>query len=444
MWGKLETLPHSALPDTLDGQECPSYIRDCIMKYSLAILLLLTTAGALAVDQTALSPEGNLSKSTVDSLRTELQAAVESGAVAGAAHLVVRSGKEIYFAAAGVRDIEEKAPFERDTVMRFYSMTKPITSVAAMTLYEQGKFELDDPVAKFIPAFAETMVLEKVADDFKTVPAKRQMTVRDVFRHTTGFAYGGQGNADLERIYEKAGMKYRPPQAMMPPDMTIEQAANALAGVPASHHPGERFTYGFSTDLLGRLIEVWSGKTLDVYLREAVLNPLEMVDTGFSVPADKRHRFASCHTGEDGKLSIVDKATTSPFVNGFKFLSGGGGLVSTIQDYSNFCEMMVNEGQFGNKRILKTATVKLIFTNQLEDAAGDFQFGLGFAINQVMLGNGDSSRKVHQYSWGGYASTDFRLVPEEKMFQIVVRQRVPSSHNLARKWMTMVHESIAD
>ena len=368
--------------------------------------------------------------------------AVDSGQVAGAAHLVVQNGQVVYFEVAGVCDIEEKKPFTRDTIMRIYSMSKPITSVAAMTLHEQGKFQLDDPLSKFIPAFEKSTVLVKVGDSYDIVPAKRQLTVRDVFRHTTGYGYGGGGDPEWEKYYQREGLLYRPPHGMLPPEMTIEQAAEALARIPAFHHPGERFTYGFNTDLLGRLIEVWSGKPLDKYLQEAVLDPLEMVDTGFVVPAEKRARFASCHTWKDGRLAIADKASDSPFTQGFEFLSGGGGLVSTIPDYANFCQMMVEGGEFKGKRILKESTVKLMFTDQLNGKAGGFRFGLGFAIGEVTVGSGDAKRKVNQYSWGGYASTDFRLVPEEKLFQIVMRQRVPTSPELANSLFSIIYEGI--
>jgi CubicO group peptidase (beta-lactamase class C family) len=320
-------------------------------------------------------------------------------------------------------------------------MTKPITSVAAMTLFEQGKFDLDDPVSKFIPAFAETTVLEGDGDSQQTVPAKRPITIRDVFRHTTGYSYG-DGKPGVRKYYEREGMLYRPPAGMLPPKMNIEQAAEALARIPALHHPGERFTYGFNTDLLGRLIEVWSGKPLDQYLHGAVLEPLEMVDTGFSIPKDKRARFASCHTLQDGKLAIVDKAASSPFSEGFEFLSGGGGLISTVHDYANFCQMLVDDGEFKGKRLLKPDTIRLMFTDQLNGVAGGFRFGLGFAIAEVEIGSGENARKRNQYSWGGYASTDFRLVPAERLFQIVVRQRVPSSHELANRLFPIIYRGI--
>lgn len=371
--------------------------------------------------------------------RKMLHTAIESGDVAGGSHLVVHQNSEAYFDAAGVRDIQSGEPFRADTILRVYSMTKPITSVTAMTLFERGKFQLDDPVSKFIPAFEKTTVLVKDGDSVEIIPARRQITIRDVFRHTTGFNYGG---GSVEEYYKREGMKYRSPAGMYPPAMNIEKAAAALARIPALYHPGERFTYGFNTDLLGRLIEVWSDQRLSDYMQQAVLGPLQMEDSGFSIPKEKRNRFASCHTKKNGKLAIIDKAATSPFADGFAFESGGGGLLSTLRDYEKFCRMMVNGGQLNGQRVLKQETIDLMFTNQLGDVPGDFEFGLGFAIKKVELGSGDQKRQVMQYSWSGYASTDFRLVPEEKLLQIFVRQRVPSAGALAEKVFPVVYEGL--
>ena len=407
------------------------------------MLPMRTSCAAYALLALSVATFGqDISQESLDGARAKLHGAVEAGEIAGGAHLVFHNGKVVYFEVAGVRDIEDSTPLDADTIMRIYSMTKPITSVAAMMLYEQGRFRLDDAISKYIPAFEETTVFVKDGDAHKVVPAERQLTIRDVFRHTTGYSYGDAGESQAREYYQREGMLYRPPHEMMPPKLTILNAANALGRIPALHQPGERFTYGFNTDLLGRLIELWSGKSLDEYLRVSIFEPLEMVDTGFSVPPDKRGRFASCHTWKDGKLIMADKASSSPFNEGFEFLSGGGGLVSTMQDYANFCQMMVDGGEFEGKRLLKESTVKLIFTDQLNGVAGDFRFGLGFAIGEVGLGADDTQRTAIQYSWGGYASTDFRLVPDDKLFQIFMRQRVPSSHDLANKLFAIVYQGV--
>ncbi|MEI6568482.1 MAG: serine hydrolase, partial [Verrucomicrobiota bacterium] len=238
------------------------------------------------------------------------------------------------------------------------------------------------------------------------------------------------------------GMRYWGAGGMFPPRMTITKAAEALARIPALHHPGEKFTYGYSTDLLGRLIEIWSGRPLDIFLRENLLEPLEMNDTGFSVPPEKRSRFISCLTIHEGKYKILDDASSSPFNSGFEFLSGGGGLVSTAQDYGNFCRMLVDEGQFKKRRLLKPGTIQLMFNDQLNGVAGPFKFGLGFAISEIELGHGKTARKAMQYSWGGYASTDFRIVPSERLIQIFGRQEIPSSHQFADRQFAIVYRGL--
>ena len=362
--------------------------------------------------------------------------AITEGQVAGAVHLVARNGTTIYVHVAGVRDIEDGDPIDADTIVRIYSMTKPITSVAAMTLYERNKYKLDDPISTYIPAFERSMVWDQQKQT--AVPPKRPITVRDAFRHTTGYSYDGDDDATLRRRYQEAGLLYRPPLETLPPDMTIEEMASRLASIPAHHHPGEQFTYGYSTDLLGRLIEIWSNKTLDEYIRESVLKPLKMDDTYFVVSADKQHRFASCHTLKAGKLTVLDKSTSSPYRQGFKFLSGGGGLTSTANDFAKFCQFLLDEGRAHGVQVLKPDTVRLMFQDQLDAVPGDFRFGLGFAIGDVDVGSGPSRRQVTQYSWGGYASTEFRVVPELKLYQVFIRQHVPYQSEVAAK----VFESI--
>ena len=301
----------------------------------LALLLAAPPAvGDISIDPAALAAAGR-----------QLDQAVESGRIVGGSHLVGIDGETVHFAAAGVRDAATGEPFTRETVVRIYSMTKPVVSVAAMTLHEAGKFELDDPVSKYIPAFADATVWE----DGKEVPPKRPLTVRDLFRHTSGLAYGGNGVAEVGRRYRAAGLFFGGPSNLYPPEMTLAKAADRLAGVPLLHHPGERFTYGFSTDLLGRLIEVWSGEPLDDYLKTAVFDPLGMTHTDFMVADADRDRLASVH-GPGG--AVVDAGATSGFREGFPFLSGGGGLVSTIDDYARFCEMLAGGGELdGEPRV---------------------------------------------------------------------------------------------
>ncbi|MBM80410.1 MAG: hypothetical protein CMJ78_07425 [Planctomycetaceae bacterium] len=399
------------------------------MRICLTLAILLTCQFAALAD--------GVNSKSLEEAKAALDQLVEESKIAGGMHLVVRNGKRVHFHVAGVSDLDDKTPLKEDTILRIYSMSKPITSVAAMTLWEQDKFQLDDPVSKYIPAFKNTKVLVKEDGEEKLIAPKREITVRDVFRHTTGYSYGR--GSTTAKYYKKEGMLYDPVYGMFPPKMTIAEGAEALARIPANHHPGERFTYGFNTDLLGRLIEVWSGQTLEQYMKQAVFDPLKMNDTAFALGDDKKSRFSSCHVFKDGKQIVCDKAAESPFVGGFKFHSGGGGLVSTIGDYAKFCQMVVDGGKAGDRRVLKEATLKEMFTNQLK---GLFQFGLGFAIRNLKVGGGETPRQVKGYFWGGYASTAFHIVPEEKMFQITMRQSIKSPNVLAQKVFSIIYTGL--
>ena len=381
----------------------------------------------------------SISPEALEDARAELHRAVQAGEIAGGLLWVAQEGKVILEEAAGVCDIEDRIPFRTNTIVRIYSMTKPIVSVAAMRLYEAGKFQLDDPVARYIPAFAHVRVLERHEGEIRLVPPKRPITVRDLFRHTSGYSYGDGWE---KKWYAKVGMRYHGPGEMFPPEMTLAEAAEAMTHIPLLHHPGERFTYGFSVDLLGRLIEIWSGQRLDEYLREAIFQPLDMPDTGFMVPPDRANRFASCHTRRDGKIVILDKRTTSPYLKGFRFLSGGGGLVSTAQDYGHFCQMLLNGGTFRGRRLLRKQTLQLMFIDQLGGVAGKFRFGLGFAIGEVEVGKGRTRRQVPVYYWGGYASTEFRILPTEKLALIFLRQMIPTDNRLANDLFRRIYAGV--
>lgn len=363
-----------------------------------------------------------------------MQQAFEDGKIAGGLHLIAKNGHVVHAQTVGYRDISQQRPFNRDTVVRIYSMSKPITSVGAMMLFDRGAFQLDDPVSKFIPAFKKTSVLQKQNRTTRTVTANREITVRDVFRHTTGYSYG-DGDADWRQLYESQGLKYHPPHEMMPPKISIEEASQRLASLPAHHHPGEAFTYGYSTDLLGRLIEVWSGLNLDEFLEKELFEPLSMNDTGFQVTTNQLARFASCHTTEGKKLMVIDRSSTSPFTQGFPFLSGGGGLVSTADDYLKFCQMIIQKGTYNGRVILSPQAFEQIVQNQLGHLDGSFQFGLGFEIKNVEIGAGPRKRMTKQYSWGGYASTQFTILPDEKIVQVVLRQHVPMQSDLLNEMM---------
>jgi CubicO group peptidase (beta-lactamase class C family) len=411
--------------------------RPLLFAWTLTLLLPL-------VCQAEDLPRGDAASVHIDAAALEdasaqLKAEVESKMIAGGMHMVLRHGKVVHFAIEGVGDIEDKRPLKSDSILRIYSMSKPITSLAAMQLWEQGAFKLDDPVANYIPSFRQTQVLVVDGEEHKMVDTERPIIVRDLLRHTAGYTYGrGMPEAYFQH-YEKSGMLYSN-RGMFPPEMSIACGAEVLARIPLLHQPGARFTYGLNVDLLGRLIEIWSGTTLDAYFQLAVFEPLGMIDTGFYVPADKADRFVSCHGMEEGTMIVVDKAEKSPYLAKPQFLSGGGGLVSTMEDYARFCQALVNLGQLDGVRVLDESTVRLMFTNQLAPATGSMRFGLGFAIQEVPLGTGDHERKALGYRWGGYANTAFQVIPSEGMAQIFMRQLIPSDHRVSKKLFPLVYK----
>ncbi len=328
-------------------------------------------------------------------LQAILEGAVQEGTVVGNSALVFKAGEVVFYGQAGDRDGEKELPIERDTIFRIYSMSKPITSVAAMQLVELGKMAPDDRVHQYLPELDGLTVLRKG----KEVPPKRVMTVRDLLRHTSGFTYGFFGNTEVDKAYRKKGL--------LVTDRDLEHMVSKLAQIPLQNHPGTRFHYSVSTDVLARLVEVVSEKSFDAYLQANIFEPLGMVDTFFVVPAGKQDRFAQLYREVRGDLQPAPKINSYRFMKKTGFRSGGGGLCSTLDDYLRFCQMLLGEGRFGEHQILKAETVETMFTNQLagvEQSSRRFQFGLGFQIDP----------KRGDFAWGGAAGTRFWLNPEKQ------------------------------
>ena len=357
---------------------------------------------------------------------------VDSGKLPGTVALIARHGRIAYSSSLGVKDVASGSPMTDDTIFRIYSMTKPITTVAAMTLYEEGKFLLDDPVAKYIPELEGLQVL--VGDETggaELVDPVRPITIQDLMRHTSGFTYGVFGDTMVDRMYRDAGM--------MGGDVPLSEFITKLSKLPLLYQPGTHWQYGVSVDVLGYLIEVLSGQTLDRFLAERVFVPLDMRDTGFYVPAEKLSRFATCYSpdrdaakgNEHLPLKAIDEPSTSDYAKMPRFLSGGGGLVSTARDYARFLQMLLNGGELDGRRILGPSTVAFMTRNQLPADAlrrnplRGAGFGLGFAV--VLDGPATGVLNSEgEYNWGGYASTEFWVDPEEDLFAIFMTQLIPS------------------
>jgi CubicO group peptidase (beta-lactamase class C family) len=394
----------------------------------IAVSVLLAPLPAARAGELPRSEPGavGLSAARLAELKPTLQKIVDDGKIAGGVALVARHGKVVEVVACGYRDLASKTPMTEDTIFAIASMTKPITCVAAMILVEQEKLWLDDPVSKYLPELKDLRVLGDDDDDTETavatVPARRPVTVRDLFTHTSGFAYGGflSGNARLGRSYARAGVQDRELK-------TVAEQVTRLAGVPLAHQPGEQWTYGLSHDVLGRIIEVVSGQHLDRYLQEHILTPLDMHDTCFSVPEAKRDRVATIyHPGGGGTLAAMPKNYGSE-----TFFSGGAGLFSTARDYARFAQMLLNDGALDGIRILRPATIDAMTTNQIGRLmAMGMKYGLGFGL-ELTPESGLGNFVVGRYFWGGLFSTNFWVDPRHDVVAVIMTQVVPTNHGNA-------------
>ena len=301
----------------------------------------------------------------LDLINSVMSRGVETGKIPGCSALVFKDGKEVFFNTWGYQDAENEIPMSRDTLFRIYSMTKPITSVAAMQLVEQGKMSLDDPVSRYLKEFTDLQVADGTSEknekgELVTVPPKRAMTVRDLLRHTSGLSYGFfDRDHPVDQIYMKRGV--------MIWDRTLAETVEKLGEIPLKYQPGSQFEYSASSDVLGRLIEVVSGQRFDRYLQQHLFDPLEMTDTHFLVPEEKRDRLAVMYRdNRNGELVPARSRSSRRYTSeSNEFFSGGGGLCSTIDDYLNFSLMLVEGGQFKGRQIIKPETLETMFTNQL-------------------------------------------------------------------------------
>jgi CubicO group peptidase (beta-lactamase class C family) len=414
------------------------------------------------------SPESaGMSKTALDRIEDHLKKRyIDAGRFPGTQLVVYRRGKVVHSAVQGFSDVERGIPMKDDTIFRIYSMTKPITSVAFMMLVEEGRVALDEPVYKYIPEWKNLGVFQAgVAPAFLSKPPSRPMLIVDLLRHTSGLTYGFQQRSNVDAAYRelkigevvKAG--------------TLQSMIDELANVPLEFSPGEAWNYSVSTDVIGYLIGKISGKPFEQFLKDRILDPLEMKDTDFFVPAGKAHRLAACYsaspqgamtfhaTERKGGLTLQDDPATSSFLSPPSFISGGGGLCSTPADYLAFCRALLNGGELGGVRLIGPKTLALMTSNHLpggrtlpemsrslfsEATYHGIGFGLGFSVTldpaQTLI---PGSRG--EYAWGGAATTSFWIDPAEELAAIFMTQVLPSTaYPLRRELRTMVYAAITD
>ncbi len=379
---------------------------------------------------------------------------IAPGKIAGCQVTVVRGGHVAYHQSLGLMDREQDLPMRDDAIFRIYSMTKPIACVALMQLFERGMFQLTDPVHRFIPQWSGLRVSEQQPDGtVATVKPHRPMNMRDVLMHTTGLPGGLFPGNPIDDEFARAREEQKE-------GMTLEKVTTLLAQYPLKFHPGTHWNYGLSTDIVGRLVEILAEDSFDTYLEREIFAPLGMTDTGFFVPTESVDRFAALYQFRPGRpASLLETGHESPYLHHSSYLSGASGLVSTTQDYVAFCQMLLNGGQLGGRRILSRKTLELMTSNHLprggtlsDVAIGGFGeagfdgvgFGLGFAVSLGPVATAMAG-SVGDFYWGGAASTAFWVDPGEDLFVVFMTQLLPSSaYPFRAQLRALVYQAIDD
>jgi CubicO group peptidase (beta-lactamase class C family) len=393
--------------------------------------------------KTAAPEELGFSPDRLERIHTVMQRYVDQRTLAGMVTLVARHGSVIHFEKFGMQDIEANKPMELDTIFRIYSMTKPITSVALMMLFEHGLVRLTDPVTKFMPGFKKVKVF---INESKLADLEREITIHDLLTHTAGLSYGDDEDSPVDGLYRQADL--------FNSDITLAEMIQRIAHLPLVHQPGQVWRYSVATDVVGYLVEMISDMSLAEFFEEKIFRPLGMEDTAFSVPPDKIDRFATLYgKTEKGALEVIDTATGGDYFN-VRLYSGGHGLVSTTADYLRFAQLVLNKGELDGVRLLGPKTVELMTTNHLppalmpiamgEEQMPGFGFGLGFSVMMDVAQSGMMG-SVGLHGWGGWANTHFWVDPQEQLIGILMLQYVPSgTHPVTNDFRTLVYQALID
>ena len=417
-----------------------------------AILAAATLSAAVTVAAPAVLPEpesAGFSATRLERIDQAMQGYVDRKEVPGVVGLIARRGQLVYHKSFGHRDVETQAPMSNDTIFRIASMTKPIASVAAMMLWEEGRFQLRDPISKYLPEFKSMKIAipvepgDQAREAYRTVGASRPITIQHLLTHTSGLPNPYRGVT--QGLYNEVRRDRKP-------GGTVGDYVSALAKLPLNFEPGERWEYGPATDVVGRLVEVLSGMTLDEYLKQKIFEPLGMTDTHFYLPRSKVARLAALYRPDsDGRIELQESPDENsrwvkePHV----YFSGAGGLVSTTSDYFRFHQMMLNGGELDGARILGPRTVRLMTANHTGDLAIWLRgpgsgFGLGYA---VVLDQGPSAMPAAEgsYAWGGAYCTVFWVDPADEVIGILMTQVRPYTHlNIRRDFQTLAYQALID
>lgn len=402
---------------------------------------LLDTAAPSAY---ATSSKQGFSESRLTRIDSVMKEYISANKLAGTLTLVARNGKIVHYSANGMRDREQAIPMTKDTIFRIYSMTKPITAVAAMTLWEQGKFHMNDPITKYLPELANLKVyVSGKGEDMVLEDVKGTIRIIDLFMHTAGFSYGFTGS-EVDNLYRSSPIGLGTAE----PDTVLTE----LAKLPLNHQPGTQWHYGVSTDVLGFIVERISGMKLGEYMQHTIFQPLEMNDTGFTVKPEDVARFAQIYgPGEKGETVVVPSEPLGDFLSDPTIHNGGGGLTSTIHDYYKFAQMLLNKGEYKSARILGRKTVEYLTSNHLPDNLIPFSAtssGEGHALGMSVTVDENQVRfmsSTGNYGWGGAASTYFRVDPKENIVMISMTQFLPMGfHPYHDDFRNLVYQALVD
>jgi len=399
-----------------------------VLAFALTLILALGLSCSNSSNSNSSKTLSGLYPDTLKLADAKMKAYVDEGKLPGISVLVIKDGKIVHRNTFGYAHLGEQRTLEEETIFRIYSMSKPITAAALMMLYDEGKFQLDDPVAGFIPEFEQT----RVWADGKEVDQEEAFTIRHLLTHTAGFCYGS-AVSHVDSLYKQLR-----PQGVWG-DSTLEEMIKLLATIPLKNQPGSKYEYSVSIDVAGYLVEVLSGKPFDKFLETRLFDPLGMEDTGFEVPEEDQDRLAMIYTmnKEAGELTAVENLTKG-VMQKVSLFSGGGGLVSTLDDYGKFGQMLLNGGELNGVRVLKESTVKMIMSNQIPSTAS-FRDGFGYGLGGYL------NYSTGEYGWSGMASTDFVADPKNNMVVLAFSQYIPfMGIPFATEYREMVRKALVE